>query len=165
MSSRGVKIQTWWISLWEGEVWTQICWERSKAGGEGHTTGRDGCMASLTQGHEFEQTPGDGEGQGSLECCSPWERKELDVSELLNRKQNQKYRKTAMWGHRKETAIYRPRREVPEETTLLTPWSQTSSLQNCEKMGEKKKKLSHAACSTLLRQPLVNEFRNGAEVL
>ena len=23
--------------------------------------------------HEFEQTPGDGEGQGSLVCCSPWE--------------------------------------------------------------------------------------------
>ena len=23
-------------------------------------------------GHEFEQTPGDGEEQGSLECCSPW---------------------------------------------------------------------------------------------
>ena len=23
-------------------------------------------------GHEFEQTLGDGEGQGSLECCSPW---------------------------------------------------------------------------------------------
>ena len=23
-------------------------------------------------GHEFEQTPGDGEGQGSLACCSPW---------------------------------------------------------------------------------------------
>ena len=23
-------------------------------------------------GHEFEQTPGDGEGQGSLVCCSPW---------------------------------------------------------------------------------------------
>ena len=22
--------------------------------------------------HEFEQTLGDGEGQGSLECCSPW---------------------------------------------------------------------------------------------
>ena len=26
-------------------------------------------------GHEFEQTPGDGEGQGSLACCSPWGRK------------------------------------------------------------------------------------------
>ena len=26
-------------------------------------------------GHEFEQTPGDGEGQGSLACCSPWGRR------------------------------------------------------------------------------------------
>ena len=24
-------------------------------------------------GHEFEQAPRDGEGQGSLECCSPWD--------------------------------------------------------------------------------------------
>ena len=23
-------------------------------------------------GHEFEQAPGDAEGQGSLACCSPW---------------------------------------------------------------------------------------------
>ena len=23
-------------------------------------------------GHEFEQAPGDGEGQGGLACCSPW---------------------------------------------------------------------------------------------
>ena len=30
-------------------------------------------------GHEFEQTPGDGEGQGSLERCSPWGHKELDM--------------------------------------------------------------------------------------
>ena len=29
-------------------------------------------------GHEFEQTPGDGEGQGSLACCSPWGRKESE---------------------------------------------------------------------------------------
>ena len=28
-------------------------------------------------GHDFEQTLGDNEGQGSLECCSPWGRKEL----------------------------------------------------------------------------------------
>ena len=27
--------------------------------------------------HELEQTPGDSEGQGSLECCSPWDLKEL----------------------------------------------------------------------------------------
>ena len=29
-------------------------------------------------GHEFEQAPGVGDGQGSLVCCSPWSRKELD---------------------------------------------------------------------------------------
>ena len=27
-------------------------------------------------GHEFEQTPGDSEGQGTLACCSPWVRKD-----------------------------------------------------------------------------------------
>ena len=32
-------------------------------------------------GHEFEQTLGDGEGQGSLACCSPWGRKESYVTE------------------------------------------------------------------------------------
>ena len=35
-------------------------------------------------GHEFEQALGDGEGQGSLACCSPWDRKELDRTEQLN---------------------------------------------------------------------------------
>ena len=35
-------------------------------------------------GHEFEQTRGDGEGQGSLVCCSPWDRKESDSPETLN---------------------------------------------------------------------------------
>ena len=34
---------------------------------------------------EFEHTPGDGEGQGSLVSCSPWGHKELDVAEQLNR--------------------------------------------------------------------------------
>ena len=36
-------------------------------------------------GHEFEQVPGDSEGQGSLVCCSPWGRRELDRTEGLNR--------------------------------------------------------------------------------
>ena len=31
--------------------------------------------------HEFEQASGDGEGQGSLECCSPWGCKDLDMTE------------------------------------------------------------------------------------
>ena len=34
--------------------------------------------------HEFEQSLGDGGGQGSLECCSPWGQKESDTTEQLN---------------------------------------------------------------------------------
>ena len=32
-------------------------------------------------GQEFEQTPGDGEGQGSLMCCRPWGCKESDTTD------------------------------------------------------------------------------------
>ena len=35
-------------------------------------------------GHEFEQAPRDGEGQGSLACCSPWGHKESETTERLN---------------------------------------------------------------------------------
>jgi len=35
-------------------------------------------------GHEFEQAPGVGDGQGSLMCCSPQGRKESDTTERLN---------------------------------------------------------------------------------
>ena len=35
-------------------------------------------------GHEFEQAPGVGDGQGGLACCSPWAHKELDMIERLN---------------------------------------------------------------------------------
>ena len=35
-------------------------------------------------GCEFEQTPGDSEGQGSLECCSPRGHKESDVTSRLD---------------------------------------------------------------------------------
>ena len=35
-------------------------------------------------GHEFEQIPGVGEGQGSLACCNPWGLKESDMTERRN---------------------------------------------------------------------------------
>ena len=35
-------------------------------------------------GHEFESTPGVGDGEGGLACCSPWGHKELDATEWLN---------------------------------------------------------------------------------
>ena len=35
-------------------------------------------------GHEFQEAPGGGDGQGSLVCCSPWGLKEPDMTEELN---------------------------------------------------------------------------------
>ena len=51
--------------------------------------------------HEFEQAPGDGEGQESLACCSPWGHKESDTTEQLNNNNNT--------GQRLEGLIYKPR--------------------------------------------------------
>ena len=45
-------------------------------------------------GHEFERTPGVGDRQGSLVCCSSWGRKESDMTDQLN-ELNWKY-----WNHR-----------------------------------------------------------------
>ena len=37
------------------------------------------------EGHELEQAPGVGDGQGSLACCSPWGHKKSDTAEWLNK--------------------------------------------------------------------------------
>ena len=47
----------------------------------------DGITDSMDK---IEQTPGDGEGQGSLVCCSPWDRNESDRTEQLNKNNNGK---------------------------------------------------------------------------
>ena len=57
--------------------------------GEGDDRGWDGWMASLTQWTWVWVlislgTPGVGDGQGSLVCCSPWDCKESDKTDLLN---------------------------------------------------------------------------------
>ena len=39
-------------------------------------------------GHESEQIPGDGEGQGSLACCSLWDHQESEMTERLNNDYN-----------------------------------------------------------------------------
>ena len=63
-----------------------LIWERLKAGGGGDDRGWDGWMmpSDWLNGHEFEQAPGVGDGQGSLACCSPWGHKESDTTEWLN---------------------------------------------------------------------------------
>ena len=52
-------------------------------------------------GHEFEQAPGDGDGQGSLACCSPWGHKESDMTERLNNNDDKYFKisfKWKVWG-------------------------------------------------------------------
>ena len=39
-------------------------------------------------GHEFEQTLGDSEGQGNMVCCSPWGHQESDMTERMNSNSN-----------------------------------------------------------------------------
>ena len=61
------------------------CWERLK-GMEEKGMAEDEMVGwhHGLDGHEFEQAPGVGDGQGGLACCSPWGRKELDMTEQLN---------------------------------------------------------------------------------
>ena len=64
------------LATWceEPTYWKRLrCWERLRAGEEGNR-GWDVWIDQIN-GHEFEQTPGDGEGQGSLVCYSPWGRR------------------------------------------------------------------------------------------
>ena len=44
---------------------------------------KNGLMASPINGHELGQTPGDGEGQGGLVCCSPWDHEKLYMTGQL----------------------------------------------------------------------------------
>ena len=60
-------------------------------------------------GLEFEQAPGDGEGQGRLGCCSPWGCKESDVTEQLTN----------------NTTVYNNKRKNKEPPPHLTPGERT----------------------------------------
>ena len=60
------------------------CWEGLGAGGEGATEDEMAGWHHWLDGHEFEWTPGVGEGQGGLACCDSWGYKESDTTEWLN---------------------------------------------------------------------------------
>ena len=55
-----------------GKDWGQ----KQKGMTEDEMAGGRHCLS----GHEFEETPGDGEGQGSLACCSSWGHKRQDTT-------------------------------------------------------------------------------------
>jgi len=84
------KVPTLWppdVKSWLAEKRTW-CWVRLKAGGEGTTKDEMVRWHHWLNGHEFEQTLGDSEGQGSLACCRPWGHKELDMTEWLSIEQH-----------------------------------------------------------------------------
>ena len=62
--------------------------ERLGAGGKGDDRGGVCKRYHWFNGHEFEHTQGDNEGQGSLVCCSPLGFRELDMTWRLNNNNN-----------------------------------------------------------------------------
>ena len=104
------------MAIWCEEVthWKiPWCLERLKAGGEGDNRG---WMALWLKGHEFEQTPGDGEGQGNLLCCSPWSRK-VALMRLM-RLSNWTTTTTTMAGPKKKPL----KTDLPPDPAILLLW-------------------------------------------
>ena len=72
--------------LWPPHVKSWLIWKDPDAGKDwrweekGMTEDEKVGWHHWLNGHEFEQTLGDDEGQGSLACCSPWGWKELDTT-------------------------------------------------------------------------------------
>ena len=57
------------------------------------------------KGHESEQDLDDGEGQGSLACCSPWGHKKLDMTELVNNSNHNPLTHLDHWSYLREIDI------------------------------------------------------------
>ena len=70
------KILTHWKRPW--------CWKDWRLEKKGTTEDEMVGWHHQLNGHEFEQTPGVSEGQGSLVCCIPWGHKDSDRTEQLN---------------------------------------------------------------------------------
>ena len=68
-----------WL-IWKDPDAEKDCRQEEKGKTEDETVG----WHHWLDGHELEQALGDGEGQGSLACCSPWGWKESDTTEQLN---------------------------------------------------------------------------------
>ena len=71
------------VSLFKNCFYSFI-WQKEKGAVEDKMVG----WHHQFNGHEFEQAPGDSEGQGSLVCCSPRGRKESDTTWRLNNNDN-----------------------------------------------------------------------------
>ena len=74
--------------------------------------------------HEFEQAPGDSEGQGSLACCSPCGRKGVDMTKQLNNKMTD--------GSQLKRCI---QSSLTRKTLSTTNWHLPRALQMTEQQG------------------------------
>ena len=76
--------------LWPPDVKSWLIWKDPDAGKDWGQEEKGITEDEIVEyhhwhsGQEFEQTPGDSEGQGSLVCCSSWGHKELATTEWLN---------------------------------------------------------------------------------
>ena len=76
--------------LWPPDVNSWLIWKGPDAGKDwgqeekGMTEDEMVGWHHWHNGHGFGYTPGVGDGQGGLVCCSSWGRKELDTTERLN---------------------------------------------------------------------------------
>jgi len=84
--------QSWmWLSDWTELNWTELMWRANswrawclkdwRREEKGTTEDEMVEWHHWFNGHEFQQAPADGEGQGSLVCCSPRGHKELNLTE------------------------------------------------------------------------------------
>ena len=79
------KLQYFDHLMWRAESLEKILMLReSRVGEKGVTEEKMVAWHHWLNEHEFEQTPGDSEGQRSLACCSPWDQKELVMTSQLN---------------------------------------------------------------------------------
>ena len=76
--------------LWPPDVKNWLIWKHHDAGKDwrwekkGTTEEEEVGWHHRLNGHEFEWTPGVGDGHGGLVCCSPWGHKQSDTTERLN---------------------------------------------------------------------------------
>ena len=76
--------------LWPPDVKSWLIWKDPDAGKDWRQEEKGMTEDELVEwhhrlnGHGFGWTPGVGDGQGSMVCCSPWGGKELDMTEWLN---------------------------------------------------------------------------------
>ena len=112
--------------LWPPDVKNWLIWKDPDAGEDwrqeekGTTEDEMVGWHHWLDGHEFEQAPGVGDGQGSLACYSPWGHKELDMTEWLNWTWWWEEAQTNSWGKQTQEENHIERSWFPTPLLIAT---------------------------------------------